>query len=61
VSAKVENERLIQLQLDLKDMKGICDEVVKAVREKASAVLFVCVDGLENGRRLKLIKMIAGL
>jgi hypothetical protein len=61
VSAKIENERLIQLQLDLKEMKGICDEVVKAVREKASVVLFVCVDGLENGRRLKLVKMIAGL
>lgn len=61
MSAKIENERLIQLQLDLKEMKGVCDEVVKAVREKASVVLFVCVDGLENGRRLKLVKMIAGI
>lgn len=61
VSGKIENERLIQLQLDLKEMKGVCDEVVKAVKERASTVLFVCVQGLENGRRIKLVKMIAGM
>ena len=49
------------MQLDLKDMKVVCDDVVRAVREKASTVLFVCVDGLENGRRLKLVKTIAAL